>query len=127
MGKKYKIVVDGVEHLVEVEDYNGATHNVQKTTETINVSPKIETTTADVETTKTVSASANSVLAPLQGNLQDLKVSVGQSVKAGDVLVIIEAMKMENEIVAPKDGKVSAIHCQKGTKVNNGDPLVDIV
>ena len=125
MAKKYKIVVDGVEHIVEVDDYNGQATNMKSKAPIVTESAPIPS----VETKKapTVTVTDNSIVAPLQGNLQDIKVNVGQSVKAGDVLVIIEAMKMENEIVAPKDGKVVAIHCQKGTKVNSGDPLLDIV
>lgn len=124
MAKKYKIVVDGVEHIVEVDDYNGQATNMKSKTAIVTESAPV----SSVETKKapTVTSTENSIVAPLQGNLQDIKVNVGQSVKAGDVLVIIEAMKMENEIVAPKDGKVVAIHCQKGTKVNSGDPLLDI-
>lgn len=124
MAKKYKIVVDGIEHIVEVDDYNGQATNMKSKTAIVTESAPV----SSVETKKapTVTTTENSIVAPLQGNLQDIKVNVGQSVKAGDVLVIIEAMKMENEIVAPKDGKVVAIHCQKGTKVNSGDPLLDI-
>lgn len=126
MAKKYKIVVDGIEHIVEVEDYNGASPRVQSVAPAAQV---VTSTTNEVSKEAPVNSATptdNSILAPLQGNLQDVKVTVGQSVKAGDLLVIIEAMKMENEVVAPKDGKVVAIHCQKGTKVNSGDPLLDI-
>ena len=125
MSRKYKIVVDGVEHIVEVEDYNGATSQVKQSAEV--VSNIINETKPLVNQTQTNTPTENSILAPLQGSLQDIKVNVGQSVKAGDVLVIIEAMKMENEVVAPKDGKISAIYCQKGTKVNSGDTLLDII
>ncbi|WP_418710641.1 biotin/lipoyl-containing protein, partial [Allofournierella sp.] len=54
----------------------------------------------------------------------DVKVAAGASVKAGDVLVILEAMKMENEIVAPQDGTVASITVKKGDSVNSGDVLV---
>ena len=60
----------------------------------------------------------------MPGNILDVKVSVGASVKAGDVLVILEAMKMENEIVAPQDGTVASINCSKGDTVNVDDVLV---
>lgn len=125
MAKKYKIVVDGVEHIVEVEDYNSQLTTIESKSPLTSTDTKSASKTTVVPIT-TVTATENSIIAPLQGNLQDIKVSVGQSVNAGDVLVIIEAMKMENEIVAPKDGKVVAIHCEKGTKVNSGDPLLDI-
>ena len=56
----------------------------------------------------------------------DVKVAAGASVKAGDVLVILEAMKMENEIVAPQDGTVASINVNKGDTVNSGDVLVSM-
>ena len=59
--------------------------------------------------------------ATMPGNVLDVKVSVGQAVKTGDVLVILEAMKMENEIVAPQDGAIASVNCQKGDVVNVGD------
>ena len=62
----------------------------------------------------------------LPGNILDVKVKAGASVKAGDVLVILEAMKMENEIVAPQDGTVASINVNKGDTVNSGDVLVSM-
>ena len=64
--------------------------------------------------------------APLPGNVLNVKVSVGQAVKAGDVLVIIEAMKMENEVAAPCDGVVKQIVANKGAVVATGDTLLVI-
>ena len=61
--------------------------------------------------------------APMPGNILDVKVAAGASVKAGDVLVILEAMKMENEIFAPCDGTVSSVAVSKGAAVNPGDVL----
>ena len=53
-----------------------------------------------------------------------MKVSAGQSIKSGDVLVVIEAMKMENEVMAPRDGVVAQVVAAKGASVQSGDPLV---
>ena len=72
------------------------------------------------------SAGAVEVKAPMPGNILDVKVAAGASVKAGDVLVILEAMKMENEIVAPQDGTVASINVHKGDTVNSGDTLVSM-
>ena len=71
-------------------------------------------------------AGAVSVKAPMPGNILDVKVAAGASVKAGDVLVILEAMKMENEIVAPQDGTVASVNVHKGDTVNSGDTLVSM-
>ena len=71
-------------------------------------------------------AGAVAVKAPMPGNILDVKVAAGASVKAGDVLVILEAMKMENEIVAPQDGTVASINVHKGDTVNSGDTLVSM-
>ena len=71
-------------------------------------------------------AGAVSVKAPMPGNILDVKVSAGASVKAGDVLVILEAMKMENEILAPQDGTVASVNVNKGDTVNSGDVLVSM-
>lgn len=60
----------------------------------------------------------------MQGLIVDVKVETGQKVKAGDEVVILEAMKMENPIVAPKDGTILEIKVSKGSTVNTGDTLV---
>lgn len=61
--------------------------------------------------------------APLPGTILDVKVSVGATVKSGDVLCILEAMKMENEIVASQDGTIASVSATKGSSVNTGDLL----
>ena len=64
--------------------------------------------------------------APMPGNILDVKVSNGTAVKAGQVLVILEAMKMENEIVAPQDGTVASINVNKGDTVEAGQTIVTL-
>lgn len=71
-------------------------------------------------------AAGTTIDAPLPGNILSINVSVGQAVKAGDVLLIIEAMKMENEISAPCDGMVKQIVTSKGAVVSTGDTLLVI-
>ena len=63
------------------------------------------------------------VKAPMPGNILDVRVSAGQNVKAGDILFILEAMKMENEIVAPKDGTLTSVCVSKGQVVETGAVL----
>ena len=71
-------------------------------------------------------AGQTAVTAPMPGNILDIKVSVGDTVNADDVVIILEAMKMENEIFAPASGKVIAINTTKGASVNSGDTLLVI-
>ena len=65
-------------------------------------------------------AGAVVVNAPMPGNILDVKVKPGDSVKAGDTLLILEAMKMENEISAPQDGTIASIDVRKGDVVDSG-------
>ena len=74
----------------------------------------------------TANASASAVKAPLPGIVVAVKAQVGQAVKAGEAVVVIEAMKMENEIVAPTAGTVKAIYVQKGASVQTDAPLFEI-
>ena len=66
------------------------------------------------------------VKAPMPGTILAVKKAVGDAVKAGDVIVVLEAMKMENDIVAPCDGTVKSINAPKGTTVNTDDVLAVI-
>ena len=68
-------------------------------------------------------AGAGTVTSPMPGTILDVKVSAGQAVKEGDLLMILEAMKMENEIFAPCAGTVSSVAVAKGAAVNPGDTL----
>jgi biotin carboxyl carrier protein len=74
----------------------------------------------------TPAASPEPVATGKIGNINDVKVSNGQSIKKGDVLVILEAMKMENEIMAPRDGVVASVNVTKGATVNTGDVLLSL-
>ena len=74
----------------------------------------------------TAVAAGTPVTAPLPGNVLGVKVNVGDAVKAGQLLVLIEAMKMENEVLAPADGVVKQIVANKGAVVATGDTLLVI-
>ncbi len=71
-------------------------------------------------------ATGEVVKSPMPGNILKINVAQGQAVKEGDVLIVLEAMKMENEIVAPKSGSVAQIAVSKGQVVETGTPLVVI-
>ena len=73
-----------------------------------------------------VTGAGEKVDSPMPGTILKVNVTTGQVVKEGDLLVILEAMKMENEIFAPKDGTVSQVLVEKGASVNTGDVLVVI-
>lgn len=70
--------------------------------------------------------SGEPINAPMPGNILQLNVTAGQAVKAGDILVVLEAMKMENEILAPRDGVVNQVLTAKGATVETGTPLLTL-
>lgn len=73
-----------------------------------------------------VSADGTQVKAPMPGTILAVKKNVGDAVKAGDVIVVLEAMKMENDIVAPCDGTIKSINAPKGSTVNTDDVIAVI-
>ena len=115
--RKYNINVNGTLYEVEVEEIGGAAPGA---------APAPAPDAAPAPAPAAAPAGATVVSAPMPGNIIDVKVSVGATVAEGDVLCILEAMKMENEIMAPKAGTVTAINTSKGASVNTGDALVSI-
>jgi len=71
-----------------------------------------------------VAVAGETIVAPMPGNILRIDVTQGQSVKAGAILVILEAMKMENEILAPRDGTIAQVVTSKGSVVDTGAPLI---
>lgn len=122
--KYYNITVNGVAYSVSVEETAAGAAPVAAAP----AAPKAPAAPAAAPkaTAPAGAAGAVSVKAPMPGNILDVKVAAGASVKAGDVLVILEAMKMENEIVAPQDGTVASVNVHKGDTVNSGDVLVSM-
>jgi biotin carboxyl carrier protein len=122
MVKKYKITVNGQSYDVGVEDLGSG----QSVAAAPSVAAVSAPTVSAPAATAASSGGAGTVKAPMPGTVLSLKVTAGQSVKSGDVLLILEAMKMENEISAVSDGVVKTIHVQAGSTVNTGDPMVDL-
>ena len=108
--KVYKDKVNGKVYEVELEA-------VSENNETIKTETKAQTAAP-------VSSGSNNILAPIAGKVVDVKVSVGDTVKKGQTVAIIEAMKLENEIQSQFDGKVVEVKANKGASVNNKDVLI---
>ncbi len=102
--KKYRVNVNGTNYEVELE--------LVSENEVKSAAPAAA-----------VPAGGETVTAPMPGPILDVKVAAGAAVKKGDVLMILEAMKMENEILAPCDGTVAALNVSKGTTVETGTVL----
>ena len=88
--------------------------------------PAAEAAPAAPAAAPAVTGTGEVVAAPMPGTILKVNVTAGQAVKAGDVLCVLEAMKMENDITAPKDGTVTQVVAAKGSSVSTGDPLVII-
>lgn len=123
--KNYTITVNGTPYNVTVEDANGSAAPVAAAPAAAPASAPAPAPAA-APAAAPATAGSVSVDAPMPGNILDIKVSNGASVKAGDVLLILEAMKMENEIVAPQDGTVASVNVNKGDTVEAGQTLVSL-
>ncbi len=122
--RKFNITVNGVAYEVEVEEVAAGESAAPKATP-VAAAPKAAPA-AKPAAPKAAAPVANGtkVNAPMPGTILDVKVSQGKAVKKGDILLILEAMKMENEILAPQDGTVAQVIVFKGASVNSGDVLV---
>lgn len=127
---KYKITLKGRTYEVEVEhgeamlidEYDA----IAPAPAAAPVAAPVATAAAPAPAAAPAAVAGTPVTAPLPGNVLEIKVKPGKSVKAGQLLVLIEAMKMENEVFAPADGVVKQILAQKGAMVATGDTLLVI-
>ncbi len=126
--KKYNITVNGTTYEVVVEEADAS--SVVSTPVAAPVAAPAAKPAAPKAAPKAAAPAgaqgANKVTAPMPGTVLDIKVSQGQAVKKGDVICVLEAMKMENDIPAPCDGTVASINVQKGASVGANDVLVTL-
>ena len=109
--KKYKVNVNGTAYEVEIEEMTGA--------------PAAAPVAAPAAA-PAASGAGESITSPMPGNILAVNVAAGDMVKKGQVLMVLEAMKMENEIMAPQDGKVTSVAVVKGAAVESGTLLCTI-
>ena len=122
--RKFIVNVNGNSYEVEVEEVGAGTSAPVVKAAPVQAAPAQAPAEAP-KAAPAVPAGGTQVKAPMPGNVLDIKVSNGQSVNEGDVLVILEAMKMENEIYAPCAGTVTVV-ASKGSTVNTGDVLISL-
>ena len=113
--KKYRVNVNGVAYEVELEEITGA-----------SAAPAAAPVTPAAPAPAAAPAGGESITSPMPGNILSVNVSAGDAVKKGQVLMVLEAMKMENEIMCPCDGTVTSVSVTKGAAVESGTPLCTI-
>ena len=123
---KYKITLNGKTYEVEVEEGQAMLVDEYEAYKPAApaAAPAPAPAPAAAPAAPTAVAAGEVVAAPMPGNILKVNCSQGQAVKAGDILVVLEAMKMENEILAPRDGTVAQVVTTKGAVVDTGAPLV---
>ena len=121
--KQYTITVNGVAYDVTVEEKNGGVVSAPKAVE-----KSAPIASAPVASAPQAAAKEGNVAvsAPMPGKILAVKAKEGDSVKAGDVLLVLEAMKMENDMVAPQDGVVASINVKVGDSVESGAKLASL-
>jgi biotin carboxyl carrier protein len=119
--RKFIVNVNGSSYEVEVEEISGVSapaapvQAAAPAPVAAPVAPAAPKASAD--------AKGNPIVAPMPGTIVDVKVAVGDQVKKGKVILVLEAMKMENEILADRDGVLTALNVAKGSNVKSGDTL----
>ena len=127
---KYKVTLNGKTYEVEVEEGKAILLDEYEAYAPAPVAPAapaaapVAPAAAPAAPAAAVAAAGEPVNAPMPGAILRVEVKEGQTVKAGDLLVVLEAMKMENEILSPRDGTVAQVVVQKGSTVETGSPLI---
>lgn len=120
--RKFNITVNGQTYDVTVDETGGAAPAVP-----VSAPASAAAAAAPAPAKQTAAAvEGTKVTAPMPGNIMDVNVKVGDAVKSGDKLLVLEAMKMENDITAPVDGTVAAVGVRKGDVVSTGDLMAVI-
>lgn len=127
MIKKYSVTINGDRYDVEVEEIGSEISVAEPVVAAPvkKVAPVKKATPVKKAAPASISGGTD-IQAPMPGKVLDIKTSVGAQVKNGEVLLILEAMKMENEIVSNVDGTVKAINVSAGSSVDSGDVLIVI-
>ena len=110
--KKYRVNVNGTVYEVELEEITGAAPAAAPAPAAVAAAP-----------VAAAPAGGEQITSPMPGNILSVNVAAGDTVKKGQVLMILEAMKMENEIMCPCDGKVVSVNTSKGSSVESGTLL----
>lgn len=121
--RKYNVNVNGTAYEVTVEEVKGGAAPAPAAAPAAAPAPA---PVAAPAAAPAPTGAGEQITSPMPGTILDVKVAAGQAVKSGDVLMILEAMKMENEIMAPKDGTVTAVSVAKGASVETGTLLCTI-
>ncbi len=129
--KNYRVTVNGCSYDVQVEEVGAfapsAAPSPAPAPAAAVPAPAAAPSPAPAAASATGGSEGNiKVTAPMPGTVLDIKVNIGDSVSENQVVIILEAMKMENEIVSPGAGKVSSINVSKGDTVNSGDVMVTV-
>lgn len=132
-GVDYNVKIKGVEENIAMVEVNGIDFEVEMEKPIATPKPVVRAVAAPVKTVEApkpaqeaVAAGVSAIKAPLPGTINDIKVTVGQAIKKGDTVVVLEAMKMENNIDADRDGKIAEVRIAKGDTVMEGTVLVTI-
>ena len=124
--KTYNITINGVTYAVEVEEVSGVASAPAAAPKAAPVAPKAAPAAVPAAPKAAGNAGSVAVKAPMPGNIIKVNVKPGDAVKKGDVLVVLEAMKMENDVCAPEDGTVASVEVAKGTTVETDAVLVTL-